>query len=45
MKTAILRWTTLIVALVVVCSCYTVWAEEQKPEGGEPTQVALTPER
>ena len=45
MKTAKLRWTTLMVALVVMCLCYTVWAEEQKTEGGEPTQEVKTVER
>jgi hypothetical protein len=45
MKTAKLRWTTCMVALVVVCPCYTAWVEEQEMEGGEPTQESTAPER
>lgn len=45
MKTEKFKWITLMVALVVVCSCYTAWAEEQETEAGEPTQEAAAPER
>ena len=45
MKTGSFKWATLVVALVVVCSSFTVWAEEKETATAEPTQEATAPER